>query len=176
MRMWQLAIMSLAGFVWRTSRYDCITPNRWAKAISQIKSFGLYTLFYFLDGIKFEALGRSNHAAVVSFPYVIWILSFLFPYWNRLESYISRVILLCWHRREPSSQLLVCRSALATDPPPSVEELYITEPIYQIEETEVSYTKVVVVSAMQEWPCLAEGGDELHYLSVLNKQVCTGCL
>lgn len=65
----------------------------------------------------------------------------------------------------------VYRSALATDPPPSLEELYVTEPVFQVEDEEPPYTKVVVVSAMQDAPCFAEGGDKLHYLSILNKQV-----
>lgn len=49
------------------------------------------------------------------------------------------------------------------------------EPVYQVEEEEQQYNKVVIVSAMQEMPCLAEGGDRLHYLSVLNKQVTPTC-
>lgn len=71
-------------------------------------------------------------------------------------------------------QVLCCRSALATDPPPLQEEIYVTEPVFQLEEEELPYTKVVVVSAMQEGQCLADGGDKLHYLSVLNKQVSLG--
>ena len=40
-----------------------------------------------------------------------------------------------------------------------------------MEDEEPPFTKVVVVSAMQDGPCLADGGDKLHYLSILNKQV-----
>jgi len=71
----------------------------------------------------------------------------------------------------------VHRSALATDPPQRrQDEMYVLEPVYQLEEEEPQYTKVIVVSAMQDIPCLAEGGDKLHYLSVLNKQVnCSSC-
>ena len=39
------------------------------------------------------------------------------------------------------------------------------------EEEPRPYTRVVVLSALQESPCLTEGGDELHFLSVKNKQV-----
>jgi hypothetical protein len=79
---------------------------------------------------------------------------------RRLARYLDQKLEDCVHR-----------SALATDPPQRQDELYITEPVYQLEEEEPQYTKVVVVSAMQDIPCLAEGGDKLHYLSVLNKQV-----
>ena len=44
-----------------------------------------------------------------------------------------------------------------------------TEP--HIDDEPHSYTKVVVLSAMQEAPCITDGGDELHYQSVRNKQV-----
>lgn len=33
------------------------------------------------------------------------------------------------------------------------------------------YTKVVVLSAVQESPCITDGGDKLHFQSVKNKQV-----
>ena len=74
-------------------------------------------------------------------------------------------------KEEHTLTAFVYRSALATDPPPSLEELYVTEPVFQVEDEEPPYTKVVVVSAMQDVPCLADGGDKLHYLSILNKQV-----
>ena len=64
------------------------------------------------------------------------------------------------------------RSALSTDTPPPPQHVYVLEPVIQEEEAQEppQYSKVVVVSAMQEAPCVTEGGDELHYLSVLNKQ------
>ena len=37
-----------------------------------------------------------------------------------------------------------------------------------------TFSNVVLVSAMQQEPCVAEGGDELHFLSVQNKQVGLG--
>ena len=65
------------------------------------------------------------------------------------------------------------RSALSTDTPPPPQHVYVLEPVIQEEEAQdpLQYSKMVVVSAMQEAPCVTEGGDELHYLSVLNKQV-----
>ena len=64
------------------------------------------------------------------------------------------------------------RSALSTDTPPPPQHVYVLEPVIQEEEAREppQYSKVVVVSAMQEAPCVTDGGDELHYLSVLNKQ------
>lgn len=60
-----------------------------------------------------------------------------------------------------------CRSALSMEvspPPPQKERFYLPE------GDPPGVAKVIMVSALQQDPCSADGGDELHYLSVRNKQ------
>lgn len=53
------------------------------------------------------------------------------------------------------------------------DQLYDASYEGQAQEDQIKpYTRVVVLSALQESPCLTEGGDKLHFMSVKNKQVC----
>lgn len=74
---------------------------------------------------------------------------------------------------------LYCRSALQSSGNQSqpVSDVYNSDPklVSAQEEEEPHYTKVILVSALQEQSCIAEGGNELHYFSVRNKQASLYC-